>query len=112
MLSELRKLCKDKDSFGEVYDFVDECYDQVAGFLSDEDGKTCDGESSYVTASLEGEKTKIKANLVCGNASSYSLVYMSENDSEVDDDTVETKSVTVNSNKSNTAILKIYDIII
>lgn len=40
MLSELRKLCKDKDSFGEVYDFVDECYDQVVGFLSDEDGKT------------------------------------------------------------------------
>ena len=29
--------------------------------LSDEDGKTCDGESSYVTAVLEGKKTKLKA---------------------------------------------------
>lgn len=74
--------------------------------LSDEDGKTCDGESSYVTASLEGEKTKIKANLVCGNASSYSLVYMSENDSETADDTVETKNVTVSTNKSNTVTKK------
>lgn len=50
--------------------------------LADEDGKNCDGESSYVTAIKEGEKTKIKANLVCGSASSYSLVYMGENDTE------------------------------
>ena len=52
--------------------------------LSDADGKTCDGESSYVNAILDGTKTKIKANLVCGNASSYSLVYMGENDNELD----------------------------
>ena len=67
--------------------------------LTDEDGKTCDGESSYVTAIKEGEKTKIKANLVCGSASSYSLVYMGENDSELE----ETKTSTpfTKSTKSN-----------
>ena len=58
--------------------------------LSDEDGKTCDGESSYVTAVKEGEKTKIKANLVCGSASSYSLVYMGENDAETKEETTTT----------------------
>ena len=63
--------------------------------LTDEDGKNCDGESSYVTAILEGEKTKIKANLVCGNASSYSLVYMGENDKDI-----ESSSTPNNSNGS------------
>ena len=73
--------------------------------LSDENGKTCDGESSYVTAMLEGEKTKIKANLVCGNASSYSLVYMGENDSAIEDTKVSksgSKSVTNNYSTSST----------
>ena len=46
--------------------------------LSDEDGKTCDGEGSYVTATLENKDYKLKANLVCGNSSSYSLVFLGE----------------------------------
>lgn len=49
--------------------------------LTDEDGKTCDGESSYVTATKEDGETKLKANLVCGKSTSYALVYMGENDS-------------------------------
>lgn len=65
--------------------------------LADEDGKTCDGESSYVTAISEGNKTKIKANLVCGNASSYKLVYMGENDSN----TEVSQNVSTNTNTSN-----------
>ena len=73
--------------------------------LSDEDGKTCDGESSYVTAVKEGEKTKIKANLVCGSASSYSLVYMGENDSETTNEetttTTNTGSTTTTSSSSS-----------
>lgn len=64
--------------------------------LADEDGKNCDGESSYVTAMLEGEKTKIKANLVCGSASSYSLVYMGQNDNTVE----KTKTTSSSSNNS------------
>ncbi len=63
--------------------------------LSDEDGKTCDGESSYVTATLDNNEYKLKANLVCGSASSYSLVYLGENDSE-------TKNTTTTNNSSNT----------
>ena len=70
----------------------------VIGNLTDEDGKTCDGESSYVTAIKEGEKVKIKANLVCGSASSYSLIYMGENDSTI---TEETKTNTSNSGSSS-----------
>lgn len=73
---------------------------KVISTLSDEEGKTCDGESSYVTATSEGEKTKIKANLVCGNASSYSLVYMGENDSE---EKTETKTETSTSKNSSTS---------
>ena len=65
--------------------------------LTDDEGKTCDGESSYVTASIEGTKTKIKANLVCGSASSYSLVYMGENDSETKkEEVVKTNNSTTN----------------
>ena len=64
--------------------------------LSDENGKNCDGESSYVTAIKEGEKVKIKANLVCGSASSYSLVYMGENDNNVE----ETKTVSKSNGSS------------
>lgn len=70
--------------------------------LSDEDGKTCDGESSYVTAIKEGEKTKIKANLVCGSASSYSLVYMGENDAETTKEENATNATTTYSNTSST----------
>ena len=44
--------------------------------LSDEDGKICSGDSSYVTATLEGTQIKQKSNLVCGDASSYSMAYM------------------------------------
>ena len=47
--------------------------------LRDEDGKTCNGESSYVAATKEEGDTKIKANLVCGDSASYALVYMDEN---------------------------------
>ncbi len=75
--------------------------------LADEDGKTCDGESSYVTAMLEGNKTKIKANLVCGDASSYSLVYMGENDDNIEENKTTnnnsyTKTNTSSSKSSNT----------
>lgn len=70
--------------------------------LSDEEGKNCDGESSYVTAIKEGEKTKIKANLVCGSASSYSLVYMGENDSETTNET-STSTATTYSNTSSSS---------
>lgn len=70
--------------------------------LADEDGKTCDGESSYVTAISEGKKTKIKANLVCGNASSYKLVYMGENDSNTEvSQNVSTNTSTSNSNTNS-----------
>ena len=69
--------------------------------LVDENGKTCDGESSYVTATSEGTKTKIKANLVCGSASSYKLDYMSENDNVTK--TEETKTTVTSSNGSSTA---------
>ena len=73
------------------------------GKLFDEDGKNCDGESSYVTAIKEGEKVKIKTNLVCGSASSYSLVYMGENDSEyVDNSTRSTNGGVSYSTSSNT----------
>ncbi len=70
--------------------------------LSDADGKNCDGESSYVTAMLEGTKTKIKANLVCGGASSYSLVYMGENDSVINETKTSSSSSTSNSTSNNT----------
>lgn len=73
----------------------------VISTLSDEDGKTCDGESSYVTAIKEGEKTKIKANLVCGSASSYSLVYMGENDTETTNEENTTSAATTYSNTSS-----------
>lgn len=69
--------------------------------LFDEEGKTCDVESSYVTATLEGNKTKIKANLVCGDASSYSLVYMGENDSEVKTESTNTENKTTISNTTS-----------
>lgn len=78
--------------------------------LSDADGKTCDGESSYVNAILDGTKTKIKANLVCGNASSYSLVYMGENDNELDNTSNSNTNVASSSNyttsKNNTSSQK------
>lgn len=73
--------------------------------LSDEDGKICDGESSYVTALVENKKTKIKANLVCGNASSYKLTYLSDNDdntSSVTNTNTETNTKTYNTNSGNT----------
>ena len=44
--------------------------------LNDEDGKVCSGDSSYVTATLEDKQIKQKSNLVCGDASSYSMAYM------------------------------------
>lgn len=50
--------------------------------LADEDGKNCNGESSYVTATLDGNVIKQKSNLVCGEASSYSMAYMDQNDSK------------------------------
>lgn len=70
--------------------------------LSDEDGKNCDGESSYVTAIKEGEKIKIKANLVCGSASSYSLVYMGENDNKVEETKTISKSNGTSYSKTTT----------
>lgn len=75
--------------------------------LSDEDGKTCDGESSYVTALVENKKTKIKANLVCGNASSYKLTYLSDNGDDNSTSTVtntskETSTKTYSTNSGNT----------
>ena len=75
----------------------------IISTLSDEDGKTCDGESSYVTAVKEGEKTKIKANLVCGSASSYSLVYMGENDAETKEETTTTTTNTGSTTKSSSS---------
>ncbi len=71
--------------------------------LSDEDGKTCDGESSYVTAIVENNKTKIKANLVCGNASSYKLTYLSDNDDNSTSTTTnnETSTKTYSTNSGN-----------
>ena len=60
--------------------------------LSNEDGKNCDIESSYVTAIREGSKYKIKANLVCDNASSYSVIYMGENATKVSETTTSTKT--------------------
>ena len=75
--------------------------------LSDEDGKSCDGESSYVTALVENNKTKIKANLVCGNASSYKLTYLSDNADDNSTSTVtntnkETSTKTYSTNSGNT----------
>ena len=75
--------------------------------LSDEDGKTCDGESSYVTALVENKKTKIKANLVCGNASSYKLTYLSDNGDDNSTSTItntskETSTKTYSTNSGNT----------
>lgn len=61
--------------------------------LADEDGKNCDGDSSYVTAFLEGEKVKIKANLVCGDTSSVATVYLGENDVK------EKEQITITDNK-------------
>ena len=69
--------------------------------LSDENGKNCDGESSYVTAIKEGEKVKIKANLVCGDASSYSLVYMGQNDKEESKSTSSNGSTATYSSKTS-----------
>ena len=71
--------------------------------LTDEDGKTCDGESSYVTAIKEGNKTKIKANLVCGDSSSYSIVYLGENDTEVNKETVTTTTNNGSTQTTNTS---------
>ena len=62
--------------------------------LSDQNGKTCDGESSYVTAILEGNK----ANLVCGESSSYSVVYLGENDN------TKTETVTQTTNNGSNKI--------
>ena len=67
--------------------------------LLDEEEKKCDGESSYVTATLDGNNTKIKANLVCGNASTYSTVYLNNNTSVETDSTNKTTS----SNSSSTS---------
>lgn len=75
------------------------------GYLTtivDEEGKTCDGESSYVVAMKEANKTKIKANLVCGETSSYSVVYLGENDSQIDK-TTNSYSNTVNKTYTNTS---------
>lgn len=77
---------------------------KVIDNLADEEGKNCDGESSYVTATKEGNKTKIKANLVCGDASSYSLVYMGENDSKTEE--VEESKTTTNSTSTKTSTSK------
>ena len=70
--------------------------------LSDEDGNNCDGESSYVTAIKEGEKVKIKANLVCGSASSYSLVYMGQNDTTTKQTKTTTSSDGTSTSKTTT----------
>lgn len=106
------KLPKTKDTTTMVT--LNELIDKgVISSLSDENGKTCDGESSYVTAMLEGTKTKIKANLVCGSASSYSLVYMGENDSENTEkntntvtETKNTKTYTNNNSTKSTSSTK------
>ncbi len=76
--------------------------------LTDEEGKNCDGESSYVIAMLEGKEYKLKANLVCGNSSSYSLVYLdSYNDNENDTNNVSSTTNTssnTSTNKTNTNV--------
>lgn len=66
--------------------------------LTYEEGKKCDGESSYVTATLKDDETIIKANLVCGTASTYttdSIAYLDNNTSE------EKKSTSTSTNLSN-----------
>ena len=70
--------------------------------LTNEDGKACDGESSYVTAVKTGEKTTVKANLVCGDSSSYATLYLGENDAEVKEETVSTKTSNSSSKKTYT----------
>ncbi len=70
--------------------------------LTNEDGKACDGESSYVTAVKSGDKYTIKANLVCGDSSSYATTYLGENDSEVKEETVSTKTSNTSSKKTYT----------
>ena len=49
--------------------------------LLDENGNKCEGESSYVTATKEGEKIKLKTNLSCGGLSTPSTVYLTSNSS-------------------------------
>ena len=72
--------------------------------LIDENGKKCDGDSSYVTAILEGKQTKVKANLVCGESSSYSIVYLGENDTKVEEtkETTKKENVVVSSTSTET----------
>ncbi len=70
--------------------------------LSDEEGKSCDGESSYVTAILEGNDYKLKANLVCGDASSYSLVYLDSYDDNEPITDYNNNTVVTNNKTSNT----------
>lgn len=79
----------------------------VVTSLTNEDGKACDGESSYVTAVKNGEKITIKANLVCGDSSSYATAYLGENDSEVkeEEETV-TSTKTSNTKTSSTSSKK------
>ena len=72
--------------------------------LSDEDGKICDVESSYVTAILENGESKLKANLVCGNSSNYSLVYMDENDSTTTSSSSTSSNGSASSSTSNTSV--------
>lgn len=70
--------------------------------LLDDEGNKCDGESSYVTATLDGNNTKIKANLVCGNASTYSTVYLGSNttSSNSSNSSTTTSNKTTSSNKT------------
>ena len=65
--------------------------------LTDEEGKACDGESSYVNSTLEGSRLRIKANLVCGTASSYALTYIDNVNA-----TKETNSTTTTTNAGTT----------
>ena len=71
--------------------------------LVDEDGKNCDGESTYVSATLDGKDVKIKANLVCGDAFSYALVHMGENDSKVEETKSSSSKTTSGNNYSSTS---------
>ena len=63
--------------------------------LKDENGKNCNGESSYVSLIKEGDKVKIKTNLVCENDSNFTLVDL-ENYSKTVEETKTTATNTTN----------------
>ena len=94
------KLPKDENSTTIVTlkELIDE---KLIENLTDESGKSCDIEGSYVTATVENKQTKLKANLVCGESSSYSIVYMGENDSELEKEEKTSTSSTVNKTSSS-----------